>query len=218
MFCARSPTWACAPWASRWIWLKAERRRRAFRPRPVPRLGAIDILVNNAAYSDRDGIDRLDAAGLDAHYAVNLRATALLSAEFARHFDRADGGRIINITSGQGAGPMPDELAYAATKGAYRCLDDQPRASACWPGHYGQRCRPRRYGHRLDWRGSAPIAIRGRADGPFGGTATTPRGWLPFSPPTMPDGSPARSSGRAAAARTRRHMPPLAIHVGAGKY
>jgi len=84
--------------------------------------GTIDVLVNNAAYSAHDGIDRLDAAGLDAHYAVNLRATALLTSEFVQHFDRAEGGRIINMTSGQGAGPMPDELAYAATKGAIDAL------------------------------------------------------------------------------------------------
>lgn len=82
----------------------------------------IDILVNNAAYSARDGIERLDAAVLDAHYTVNLRATALLTAEFVRHFDRAEGGRIVNLTSGQGAGPMPDELAYAATKGGIEAL------------------------------------------------------------------------------------------------
>jgi len=42
----------------------------------------------------------------------------LLAVEFARRFAAGEGGRIINITSGQGLGPMPDELAYAATKGA----------------------------------------------------------------------------------------------------
>ena len=49
----------------------------------------------------------------------------MLSAEFARmlevelgvHQDLC-GGRIINLTSGQGKGPMPGNLAYAATKGA----------------------------------------------------------------------------------------------------
>ncbi len=63
---------------------------------------------------------------LDAHYEVNLRATALLCVEFARRFpderQRAGSGRIINITSGQGLGPMPGELAYAATKGAVDAL------------------------------------------------------------------------------------------------
>jgi 3-oxoacyl-[acyl-carrier protein] reductase len=82
------------------------------------RLGPPSILVNNAAYSTRDGFERLDAETLDAHYAVNLRAAALLSVGFARRYPGGPGGRIINLTSGQSLGPMPNELAYAATKGA----------------------------------------------------------------------------------------------------
>ncbi len=86
------------------------------------RLGPLSILVNNAAYSTRDGFEKLDATTLDAHYAVNLRATALLSVGFARRFTSgsggASGGRIINFSSGQSLGPMPGELAYIATKGA----------------------------------------------------------------------------------------------------
>lgn len=51
----------------------------------------------------------------------------MLSAEFARMLEAEKnasssksvlGGRIINLTSGQGKGPMPGNLAYAATKGA----------------------------------------------------------------------------------------------------
>lgn len=81
-------------------------------------LGPPTILVNNAAHSTSDGYERLDAATLDAHYAVNLRAMALLSVEFARRCPARAGGRIINLTSGQSLGPMPNELAYVATKGA----------------------------------------------------------------------------------------------------
>jgi 3-oxoacyl-[acyl-carrier protein] reductase len=92
-------------------------------------LGCADFLVNNAAYSANGGIDELDAGSLDAHYAVNVRGMALLCAEYVRRFERrrdetpgvpavAPRGRIVNLTSGQGVGPMPDELAYAATKGA----------------------------------------------------------------------------------------------------
>lgn len=84
-------------------------------------LGSVDILVNNAAYSERDGVSGLTAELLDRHYAVNVRATALLCAEFARRFEGSE-GRIINLTSGQGLGPMPGELAYAATKGAVEAL------------------------------------------------------------------------------------------------
>jgi 3-oxoacyl-[acyl-carrier protein] reductase len=81
-------------------------------------LGPVDILVNNATHSERDGIEALTAELLDKHYAMNLRAMALLCAEFVRRFDRREGGRIINLSSGQGVGPMPGELAYSATKGA----------------------------------------------------------------------------------------------------
>jgi 3-oxoacyl-[acyl-carrier protein] reductase len=48
------------------------------------RLGLPSILVNNAAHSTSDGYERLDAATIDAHYAVNMRTTMLLSVEFAR--------------------------------------------------------------------------------------------------------------------------------------
>jgi 3-oxoacyl-[acyl-carrier protein] reductase len=83
--------------------------------------GPLSILVNNATYSMRDGIDSLNSAQLDRHYAVNLRGMALLCVEFVRQYDRetcGKTGRIINLSSGQGLGPMPGELAYAATKGA----------------------------------------------------------------------------------------------------
>jgi 3-oxoacyl-[acyl-carrier protein] reductase len=82
------------------------------------RLGPLSILVNNAAHSTLDDYRTLDAASLDAHYAVNVRATALLSVEFARRYRGGPGGRIINLTSGQSVGPMPDELSYVTSKGA----------------------------------------------------------------------------------------------------
>lgn len=78
------------------------------------------ILVNNAAYSTRDGYQQLDAQTLDAHYAVNIRSVSLLCVEFARRFEKKQmqAGRIINMTSGQAQGPMLEELAYVVTKGA----------------------------------------------------------------------------------------------------
>jgi 3-oxoacyl-[acyl-carrier protein] reductase len=82
------------------------------------RVGQPSILVNNAAHSTRDSYETLDAATLDAHYAVNVRAPALLSCELARRHERGRPGRIVNLTSGQSFGPMPGELAYTATKAA----------------------------------------------------------------------------------------------------
>ena len=81
-------------------------------------VGQLSILVNNAAYSTRDGWERLTADELDRHYAVNARATALLSVEFCRRFQGSSGGRVINFSSGQELGPMSDELAYAMSKAA----------------------------------------------------------------------------------------------------
>jgi 3-oxoacyl-[acyl-carrier protein] reductase len=85
-------------------------------------LGPLEILVNNAAHSSRDGYAALSAAQLDRHYAVNARGTALLTAAFARRYRGGIGGRVINLTSGQGTGPMVGELAYAASKGAIEAL------------------------------------------------------------------------------------------------
>ena len=82
------------------------------------------VLINNAAYSTSCTLSELDADILDAHYAVNVRAIALLCKHFAEHYqdDGHRSGRIITMTSGQGLTPMPDELAYAATKGALDAL------------------------------------------------------------------------------------------------
>ncbi len=82
------------------------------------RAGMLSILVNNAAYSTNGDIDELTAKQLDDHYAVNVRGMALLTQAFALQWNRSSGGRVINMTSGQGLGPMPGELAYAASKGA----------------------------------------------------------------------------------------------------
>jgi 3-oxoacyl-[acyl-carrier protein] reductase len=85
-------------------------------------LGPIDVLINNAAHSETDGFAALTAELLDQHYAVNVRASALLTAEFGRRYQRGSGGRVINLTSGQGLGPMPGELSYVASKGAIEAL------------------------------------------------------------------------------------------------
>lgn len=79
----------------------------------------LDILVCNHARSGSDGpLGTLDAAMLDAHWAVNTRSTILLAQAFAAQHDSRPGGRVIFMTSGQDLGPMRDEVAYATSKGA----------------------------------------------------------------------------------------------------
>ena len=80
--------------------------------------GEVAILVNNAAVSEQGDILQMDGPMLDRHYAVNVRGMAMLTRAFVEQFTGSSGGRIINLTSGQGQGPMPDELAYATSKGA----------------------------------------------------------------------------------------------------
>ncbi|GLF95689.1 SDR family oxidoreductase [Streptomyces yaizuensis] len=86
--------------------------------------GRLDILVANHALSGSDGrLLEIDAAMLDAHWAVDTRAVILLVQAFARQRAalpaRTPGGRVVMMTSGQDiAGGMPNELAYALAKGA----------------------------------------------------------------------------------------------------
>jgi 3-oxoacyl-[acyl-carrier protein] reductase len=81
--------------------------------------GHLDILVCNQARSGGDGpLGTLDAAALDAHWAVSTRSSVLLAQAFAAQHDGRAGGRVIFMTSGQDLGPMPGEVAYAASKGA----------------------------------------------------------------------------------------------------
>ncbi len=82
----------------------------------VAELGGLDILVCNQALSGSDGpLSAQTADTLDAHWAVNARASILLAKAFAA---LGRPGRVVFLTSGQNEGPMPREVAYAASKGA----------------------------------------------------------------------------------------------------
>jgi 3-oxoacyl-[acyl-carrier protein] reductase len=84
----------------------------------VEAFGHVDLLICNHARSSAGGLGELTAAELDATLAVNTRAVLLLVQAFAAAHDGRPGGRVVLFTSGQQLGPMPDELAYAASKGA----------------------------------------------------------------------------------------------------
>lgn len=85
----------------------------------VEEYGHVDILVCNHARDGHDGpLEAMNAAILDAHWAINTRSTILLTQEFARQHSAKQGGRVIFLTSGQDLGPMRNEIAYATSKGA----------------------------------------------------------------------------------------------------
>lgn len=82
-------------------------------------IGHLDILVCNHAHGG-DAVSIWDATAdaLERHWAVNARATLLLTQAFAAQHDGRSSGRVIWMTSGQGLGPMSDNLAYATSKAA----------------------------------------------------------------------------------------------------
>ena len=85
----------------------------------VAAFGAVDVVVANHARSSNQSLAEVTAAELDLTWAVNARASVLLSQAFAAaHDDERPGGRIILFTSGQHLAPMSQELPYAISKGA----------------------------------------------------------------------------------------------------
>ncbi len=88
----------------------------------VRRHGRLDAVVAVHAYSTSTPLGGLDAAEIDRHLLVNVRATLLLAEAFAATYAGGDGGRLVLFSSGQRLGPMPGELAYAASKAAVENL------------------------------------------------------------------------------------------------
>lgn len=85
----------------------------------VAEFGRLDALVCNQAVSGSDGpLGDLSAFELDKHWAINARASILLAQAFAAQHDDERSASVVFLTSGQGLGPMPGEVAYAASKAA----------------------------------------------------------------------------------------------------
>lgn len=87
------------------------------------RLGPPSILINNACHDFEVPFVELSEEILDRHYAVNVRAPALLCKEFVK---RERPGSIINMTSGQSLGSMGSQkVPYTITKAALETLAPQ---------------------------------------------------------------------------------------------
>ncbi|KQV33285.1 NAD(P)-dependent oxidoreductase [Rhizobium sp. Root1204] len=85
--------------------------------RAVEELGAIDILVNNAAFQRTYGaIEDIPADQWDETFRTNIYAPFFLSKAAIAHMKA--GSAIINTTSIQSRQPSSSLLAYASTKGA----------------------------------------------------------------------------------------------------
>ena len=124
-------------------------------PDNIPRLfdlceaqpGPVDVLVNNHTHcvletfdparvtGEGSGIRLVTADGIDAHFAVNARACALMMAEYLHRYLRrkAKWGRIINIST-DAAHEHVANVSYAASKHA---IESYSRSAAAEMGKYG---------------------------------------------------------------------------------
>jgi 3-oxoacyl-[acyl-carrier protein] reductase len=86
-------------------------------------LGAPSILINNACHDFEIPFVELSPEILDKHYAVNVRAVAMLCKEFVK---RGKAGHIISMTSGQSLGSMGGhKIPYTITKAGLEMLAPQ---------------------------------------------------------------------------------------------
>jgi NAD(P)-dependent dehydrogenase (short-subunit alcohol dehydrogenase family) len=80
------------------------------------RVGAVDVLVNNAGFSWFGPSAELDAGTFDRLFAVNVRAPYFLVAALAPKMAAQRSGSIINIASMAGQVGLAGGAAYGATK------------------------------------------------------------------------------------------------------
>ncbi len=111
------------------------------------KMGPVDILVNNHTYcvletfdpglvtKEGSGIHLPAADTIDAHFAINARAYALMMAEYLKRYlaREAGWGRIINISTDAAHAHLAN-ISYAASKHA---VESYSRSAAAEMGKYG---------------------------------------------------------------------------------
>ena len=88
----------------------------------MQRYGRIDILVNNAAVDDENGLDTIEQitpSVIDDTFAVNVRGSILMMREMIRH--RGDYGRIINLST-DASQIFAGQITYGASKATLEAL------------------------------------------------------------------------------------------------
>ena len=88
----------------------------------MERYGRVDILVNNAATDDENGLDTVENITqqvIDDTFAVNVRGSLMMTREFIRH--RGDYGRIINLST-DAAQVFAGQITYGASKATLEAL------------------------------------------------------------------------------------------------
>ena len=88
----------------------------------IAKYGKVDILVNNAATDDENGLDTIEKITqkvIDDTFAVNVRGSLLMTREFINH--RGDYGRIINLST-DASQVFAGQITYGASKATLEAL------------------------------------------------------------------------------------------------
>jgi len=88
----------------------------------LQRFGKVDVLVNNAADGDMDGIDTIEKVSqevIDDTFAVNVRGSILMTREFINQ--HGNYGRVINIST-DAAQVFAGQITYGASKATLEAL------------------------------------------------------------------------------------------------
>ncbi|KAL1592715.1 hypothetical protein SLS60_011131 [Paraconiothyrium brasiliense] len=94
----------------------------------------IDIIVNNAATVNAQGIDQLDLDMFDATFNLNCKAPALLVKAAFPYLPTDRSGRIVNISSATTTWGVWWQTSYAGTKGALEAM------TRVWARELAERC------------------------------------------------------------------------------
>ncbi len=105
-------------------------------------LGPVALLVNNASLFEPDEVGNLAADLWERHFAVNLRAPAFLTRDFARQLPEGEDGVVVNIVDQRVWKLNPQFFSYTLSKAALftatqtmaQALAPRVRVNAVGPG------------------------------------------------------------------------------------
>ncbi|TIS92987.1 SDR family oxidoreductase [Mesorhizobium sp.] len=105
-------------------------------------LGPVSLLVNNASLFVDDSVQDFDGPAWDRHFAIHVKAPALLAQNFARALPDGQEGLIVNMIDQRVWRPTPRYFSYALSKSTLwaatemmaQALGPRIRVNAIGPG------------------------------------------------------------------------------------
>ncbi len=105
-------------------------------------LGPISLLVNNASIFENDSVVDFDWQEWDRHFAIHVKAPAILTRTFAKALPASQEGLVVNIVDQRVWRPTPQYFSYTLSKSALwtatqtmaQALAPRIRVNAIGPG------------------------------------------------------------------------------------